>query len=72
MYNQRTLSEVIEQYGLTEYGYRRAQAAFSQWGTAGLIGLGTKQLIEPLAVEAERRTLLDTCDQDGLDPEGLW
>jgi hypothetical protein len=58
LHNQRPLSEVIEQYGLTEYGYRRAQATFYQWGTAGLIGLGAKQLIEPLEVEVERRVFV--------------
>lgn len=58
LYEQQPLSVVIEQYGLTEYAYRQAHAAFSQLGTAGLIGVGAKQLIEPLAVEVERRVFV--------------
>ena len=75
LHDQRRLSDIIEQYGLTEYGYRSAQAAFHQWGTAGLIGLGAKQLTEPLRAFLDAHGFpraLDSCDQDGLDPERLW
>ena len=58
LHDQRPLSDIIEQYGLTEYGYRSAQAAFHQWGTAGLLGLGAKLLTEPLPVEVERQVFV--------------
>ncbi len=58
LHDQRRLSDSLEQYGLTEYGYRNAQAAFHQWGTVGLIGMGVKQFTEPLPVEVERQVFV--------------
>ena len=48
------VSHAIEEYGLTEYGYRKALAAFTTAGVAGLIGLDSQRLTEELSVEAER------------------
>ena len=45
---------VIDTYGLTEYGYRKALAAFNTSGVAGLIGLDSERLTEELSVELER------------------
>jgi hypothetical protein len=58
LHDQRRQSEIVEQYGLTDYAYRSAQAAFEQWGTAGLIGLGVKHLTEPLPAEVERQVFV--------------
>jgi len=48
------MQTVIENYGLTEYAYRKSLSAFHQYGTAGLIGLDSQQLTEDLPLEVER------------------
>jgi hypothetical protein len=48
------IQSVIQKYGLTEYTYRKSSLAFQQYGTAGLIGLDSHQVIEDLPVEVER------------------
>jgi len=40
------MARAIEKYGLTEYGYRKALAAFNSSGVAGLIGLESGLLTE--------------------------
>ena len=47
-------SGTIDTYRLTEYGYRKALAAFNTSGVAGLIGLDSERLIEELPVKLER------------------
>ena len=42
------LSSVTHKYGLTAYSYRKSFSAFKQYGTVGLIGLDSQQLIEEL------------------------
>jgi len=49
-----SIQRVIEEYGLTEYTYRKSFSAFHQYGTPGLIGLDSKQLTEDLPIEVER------------------
>ena len=49
-----TATGIIDNYGLTEYGYRKALAAFNTNGVAGLIGLDSERLTEQLPVELER------------------
>ena len=48
------MATAIENYGLSEYGYRKALSAFSHYGVAGLIGLDSDRLTEELSVAAER------------------
>lgn len=48
------IQTIIDQYGLTEYAYRKSYSAFHQYGTAGLIGIDSKQLTEDLPIEVER------------------
>lgn len=52
------LANAIEQFGLTAYGYRHALQRFYQQGVAGLIGLSSKQLVEQLPVEVERKVFV--------------
>jgi hypothetical protein len=52
--NGTNIQMIIDQYGLTEYAYRKSYSAFHQYGTAGLIGIDSKQLTEDLPIEVER------------------
>ena len=49
-----TIQGVLEKYGLTEYAYRQSYNAFQKYGTAGLVGLDSQQLIEDLPQQVER------------------
>ena len=42
------IQTIIDKYALTEYAYRKSYSAFHQYGTAGLIGIDSKQLTEDL------------------------
>lgn len=53
-----TIEAVMENYGLTEYAYRKSLSAFQQYGAAGLIGLDSQQLTEDLPLEVERMVLV--------------
>ena len=53
-----TVEKVTQKYGLTEYEFRKSLSAFKQRGTAGLIGLASKQLTEELAIEVERKVFV--------------
>jgi len=46
--------EVIEKYGLTEYGLQKSTKAFQHYGLAGLISLGFKHLTEKFPPDVER------------------
>lgn len=48
------IQTIIDKYGLTEYAYRKSYSAFHQYGTAGLIGIDSKQLTQDLPIEVER------------------
>lgn len=48
------IQTIIDKYALTEYAYRKSYSAFHQYGTAGLIGIDSKQLTEDLPIEVER------------------
>jgi hypothetical protein len=52
------IQTVIDQFALTEYAYRKSLAAFHRFGTAGLIGLDSKQLTEHLPIEVERKVFV--------------
>jgi len=52
--DKKNLSAVFEKFGITEYQYRQALAAFRTGGVASLIGLSFPRLIEPFKREAER------------------
>lgn len=56
--DRKSLSTVFETFGMTEYKYRQALAAFRKGRTAGLIGLSFPKLVEPLDPEAERMIYL--------------
>jgi hypothetical protein len=49
---------VLEKFGLTEYEFRKSLSAFLQCGTAGLIGIGSKQLTEEMPIEVERKVFV--------------
>ena len=53
-----TIEKVTQKYGLTEYEFRKSLSAFKQRGTAGLIGLASKQLTEELAIEVQRKVFV--------------
>ncbi len=44
----------VDKYGLTEYAHRKALATFHQYGTAGLVGIDSSQVMEDMDVEVER------------------
>jgi hypothetical protein len=46
--------EAMERFGLSAHELRRSAAAFARCGVAGLIGLGSRALTEPLDRELER------------------
>ena len=48
------IQTVMDNYGLTEYGYRKSFSAFQHYGTPGLIGIDSQQLTEKLSPEVER------------------
>ncbi len=50
----RALAQVYDTYGISQYQYRRALAAFKAGGTAKLIGLSFPKLIETFDCEVER------------------
>jgi len=52
--DRKPLSTIFETFGITEYQYRQALAAFRKGGVANLIGLAFPKLTEPLDIEAER------------------
>lgn len=52
--DKKPLASVFEKFGITEYQYRQALAAFRKGGVANLIGLSFPRLIEPFDIEAER------------------
>ncbi len=52
------IEAALDRYGLTEYGYRKGLQAFFRVGCAGLIGLDSRQLLEPLPVEVERKVFV--------------
>jgi hypothetical protein len=54
MLDGTNVQKTIDQYGLTEYAYRKCFSAFQEYGTAGLIGLDSYQLTEDLSLDVER------------------
>jgi hypothetical protein len=46
--------EAMERFGLSDYELRQSAAAFARCGVAGLIGLASRALTEPLDLEVER------------------
>jgi hypothetical protein len=48
----------MDKFGLSEYGYRKAQEAFNGLGTIGLIGLEARQFVEDLPLEVERKVFV--------------
>lgn len=53
-----SMEKVTQKYGLTEYEFRKSLSAFQRCGTAGLIGLDSKQLTEELATVVERKVFV--------------
>jgi len=51
---KNNLDNVFEKFGITEYQYRKALAAFREGGVAGLIVNSFPKLTEPFDLEAER------------------
>jgi hypothetical protein len=47
--------DAIDRFGLTAYEYQKGRRRFESFGVAGLIGLGSKQLLEDLPVDVERK-----------------
>ena len=45
---------VLAKFGLTEYEFRKSRSAFRKHGTAGLVGVDSKKLVEAFPTEAER------------------
>ena len=48
------VNDSIGHFGLTQYAYQKSYHAFQTYGVAGLIGINSKQLTEPLHIEIER------------------
>jgi hypothetical protein len=54
----KSTQEATDKFGLSEYGYNKAQEAFYRLGTIGLIGLDARQFIEDLPLEVERKVFV--------------
>jgi hypothetical protein len=52
--DKKPLASIFNKFGITEYQYRQALAAFRAGGVPGLIGVLFPRLIEPFNKEAER------------------
>ena len=52
--DKNALSTIFEKFGITEYQYRKALAAFREGGVIRLIGNSFPKLTEALDLEAER------------------
>ncbi len=50
--------EALERFGLTEYGYAKAQKAFQKWGVIGLVGLEARHFTEDFPHEVERKVFV--------------
>jgi hypothetical protein len=49
-----SIQTVVAKWGLTDYEYRKSLSAFQKYGSVGLVGLDSRQLIEAIPIEAER------------------
>ena len=54
----KSVGEAIQQFGLSEYGYAKAKDVFNELGAIGLIGLDTRQFVEDLPLEVERKVFV--------------
>lgn len=50
--------QAMEKFGLTEYGYAKAQEAFQEYGVVGLIGLDSRHFTEDFPNEVERKVFV--------------
>lgn len=53
-YDMEYPETVISKFGITEYEFRKSRSAFFRHGTAGLVGLDSKKIIEDFPTEVER------------------
>lgn len=42
--DENNIHTIVDQYGLTEYAYRKSLSVFQQCGTAGLIGIDSQPI----------------------------
>ncbi|NQT01408.1 MAG: transposase [Planctomycetes bacterium] len=52
--DNRPIQDAVQSFGLTEYTFEKGSSAFHNYGVAGLIGLDSKQVTEPLSLDIER------------------
>ena len=71
----KSTQEAMDKFGLSEYGYNKAQEAFNGLGTIGLIGLDARQFVEDLPMPSSakpakaKKGKQKSAPKDGLSTE---